>query len=195
MSKKTDQDPSTAEKILQAAIDLFATNDFTGVSIKDISKLSGVNSALISYYFGGKKQLYQKVLDICTDLFINFNDKLNQLDLDPAEKLRLYVQDVAAIEIANNTRAQLVFREITNPSGVCNDFVKSKLLKIHEFLLSLVEEGKSAGTIYPKLDASHVAFTLESIISFFFLTTHLVDEDKTYLSEVLNSYLASVIKV
>ncbi|MEA5092875.1 putative HTH-type transcriptional regulator YttP [bioreactor metagenome] len=195
MPKKTEQDSSTAEKILQAAIDLFATNDFTGVSIKDISRRSEVNSALISYYFGGKKQLYQKVLDICTDLFINFIDNLNKQDLDPAEKLRLYVKDVSAIEISNNTRAQLVFREITNPSGVCNDFVKSKLLKIHEFLLSIVEEGKAVGTIYPKLDASHVAFTLESIISFFCLTKHLVDEDKTYLSEVLNSYLASVIKV
>jgi len=195
MPKKIEQDSSTAEKILQAAIDLFATNDFTGVSIKDISRRSEVNSALISYYFGGKKQLYQKVLDICTDLFINFIDKLNKQDLDPAKKLRLYVEAVSAIEIYNNTRAQLVFREITNPSGVCNDFVKSKLLKIHEFLLSVVEEGKAAGTIYPKLDASHVAFTLESIISFFFLTKHLVDEEKTYLSEVLNSYLANVIKV
>ena len=195
MPKKIEQDSSTAEKILQAAIDLFATNDFTGVSIKDISRRSEVNSALISYYFGGKKQLYQTVLDICTDLFINFIDKLNKQDLDPAKKLRLYVEAVSAIEIYNNTRAQLVFREITNPSGVCNDFVKSKLLKIHEFLLSILEEGKAVGTIYSKLDASHVAFTLESIISFFFLTTHLVDEDKTYLSEVFNSYLASVIKV
>ena len=195
MPKKTEQDSSTAEKILQAAIDLFATNDFTGVSIKDISRRSEVNSALISYYFGGKKQLYQKVLDICTDLFINFIDNLNKQDLDPAEKLRLYVKDVSAIEISNNTRAQLVFREITNPSGVCNDFVKSKLMEIHEFLLAVVEEGKTAGKIYPKLEASHVAFTLESIISFFFLTTHLMDEEKTFLSDVVNSYLASVIKV
>jgi TetR/AcrR family transcriptional regulator len=195
MPKKPEQDPSTAEKILQAAIDLFATNDFNGVSIKTIAQRSGVNSALISYYFGGKQKLYQEALDICTDLFINLIIKVNQLDLDPAEKLRLYVKDVAAIEIANNTRVQLVFREITNPSGVCNDFVKSKLMKIHEFLLTVVEEGKTSGKIYPKLEASHVAFTLESIISFFFLTTHLIDEEKTFLSDVVNSYLASVIKV
>jgi len=195
MSTKTEQDPSTAEKILQAAIDLFATNDFNGVSIKTIAQRSGVNSALISYYFGGKQKLYQEVLDICTDSFINLIIKVNQMDLDPAEKLRLYVKDVAAIEIANNTRAQLVFREITNPSGVCNDFVKSKLLKIHEFFLGVVEAGQASGSIYPKLNASHVAFTLESIISFFFLTKHLVSEDRTYLLEVLDSYLTSVIKV
>jgi TetR/AcrR family transcriptional regulator len=195
MKKKTAQDPSTAEKILEAALELFATNDFNGVSIKDISRRSEVNSALISYYFGGKKQLYQKVLDVCTDLFISLIDNVNSQQLNPAEKLRLYVQSVGAIEIANNARAQLVFREITNPSGVCNDFVKSKLMEIHEFLLTVVEEGKTSGKIYPKLEASHVAFTLESIISFFFLTTHLIDEEKTFLSDVVNSYLASVIKV
>ncbi len=195
MKKKTAQDPSTAEKILEAALELFATNDFNGVSIKDISRRSGVNSALIYYYFGGKKQLYQEVLDVCIDLFINLIDNVNSQQLNPAEKLRLYVQSVGAIEIANNARAQLVFREITNPSGVCNDFVKSKLMEIHEFLLAVVEEGKTSGEIYPKLEASHVAFTLESIISFFFLTTHLVDEEKTFLSDVISSYLASVIKV
>ncbi|NLU43526.1 MAG: TetR/AcrR family transcriptional regulator [Acholeplasmataceae bacterium] len=62
MPKKTEQDSSTAEKILQAAIDLFATNDFTGVSIKDISRRSEVNSALISYYFGGKNSYTKKSL-------------------------------------------------------------------------------------------------------------------------------------
>ena len=45
---------SSAEKILLAATDLFAANHFNGVSIKEIAKKSGVNSALISYYFGGK---------------------------------------------------------------------------------------------------------------------------------------------
>mgnify|MGYP000004798076 FL=1 len=51
---------SSAEKILLAATDLFAANHFNGVSIKEISKKSGVNSALISYYFGGKKIFIRK---------------------------------------------------------------------------------------------------------------------------------------
>lgn len=194
MSKKPEQDPSTADKILNAAIELFATNDFNGVSIKDIAHLSKVNSALISYYFGGKKQLYEKVLDVCIDSFIKLINKVDSQQLGPFEKLNLYVQSIAAIEIKNNMRVRLVFREITNPSGVCNDFVKAKLLTIHHFLLRLVEEGKASGKIYPKFNAAHVAFTLESVISLFFLTTHLVDEEKPFLSEVINSYLTNVIK-
>lgn len=194
MLKETVTDPSTADKILQAALKLFATNDFNGVSIKDIARLSGVNSALISYYFGGKQQLYQQVLDMSTELFIKLINKVNKKKINAADKLCLYVQKIAAIERTNDTRAQLVFKEVTNPSGVCNEFVKSKLLKIHDFLLTTVENGQAFGKIKANLDPSHVAFTLESIISFFFLTKHLVSEDKTYLSKVLDSYLTSVIK-
>ncbi|MFR8307542.1 TetR family transcriptional regulator [Phascolarctobacterium faecium] len=50
--------PLQQKKILLAATDLFAANHFNGVSIKEIAKKSGVNSALISYYFGGKKKIF-----------------------------------------------------------------------------------------------------------------------------------------
>ena len=39
---------SSAEKILLAATDLFAANHFNGVSIKEIAKKSGVNSASLT---------------------------------------------------------------------------------------------------------------------------------------------------
>ena len=49
---------TSAEKILQAATTLFAMNNFNAVSIKQIATASGCNSALISYYFRGKNNLY-----------------------------------------------------------------------------------------------------------------------------------------
>ena len=48
--KVAEPSASSAEKILLAATDLFAANHFNGVSIKEIARKSGVNSALISYY-------------------------------------------------------------------------------------------------------------------------------------------------
>jgi AcrR family transcriptional regulator len=50
---------SSAEKILLAATDLFAANHFNGVSIKEIAKKSGVNSALIFIRkFSTNSQIY-----------------------------------------------------------------------------------------------------------------------------------------
>ena len=53
---------TSAEKILQAATELFAMNNFNAVSIKQIASASGCNSALISYYFGGKEKLYDEII-------------------------------------------------------------------------------------------------------------------------------------
>ena len=52
----------TSGKILKAAAKLFARYGYDGVSVKAISREAGANSALISYYYGGKPGLYQAVL-------------------------------------------------------------------------------------------------------------------------------------
>lgn len=91
MDTKVDQSLSSSEKILQAATDLFSTNNFNGVSVKDISKLSGANSALISYYFGGKKNLYQEVLNSQAMLFLDLIEQVDKQPLSPIDKIHLYV--------------------------------------------------------------------------------------------------------
>lgn len=77
------QNTSTADKILQAATLLFAQENFSAVSIKQIAAASGVNSALISYYFGGKKNLYQEVLYTEADKFLQLQDTIRQSAASP----------------------------------------------------------------------------------------------------------------
>ena len=75
-----DESPNlnSADKILEAATKLFAMDSFAAVSIKQISVASGVNSALISYYFGGKNNLYQEVLYTEAEKFLKLQDKIRQ---------------------------------------------------------------------------------------------------------------------
>jgi len=49
------------ESILKAATMLFAEHSYDSVGIRDIAKEAGVNSAMISYYFGGKSGLHQEI--------------------------------------------------------------------------------------------------------------------------------------
>ena len=61
--KSHNEDISAArEKIMQAAVKLFAVNGLDGTSTRDIAKGSGLNISLISYYFGGKVGLYKTVI-------------------------------------------------------------------------------------------------------------------------------------
>ena len=57
---KVDVD-SSRQKIFRSAEQLFAERGFNGVSVRDIANDAGVNSALVGYYFGGKKGLLSEV--------------------------------------------------------------------------------------------------------------------------------------
>lgn len=49
------------ERILDAAESLFAHRGFHGVSVRDITNAAGVDVALVSYHFGGKRELFASV--------------------------------------------------------------------------------------------------------------------------------------
>ena len=52
---------SSREKLIRSAETLFAERGFDGVSVRDIAKAAGVNSALVGYYFRSKKGLLSEV--------------------------------------------------------------------------------------------------------------------------------------
>ncbi|MEO0371645.1 MAG: TetR family transcriptional regulator, partial [Pseudomonadota bacterium] len=52
----------TKEKLLGAARDLFWTRGYSNVSVRDITGAAGVDAALVSRYFGGKRGLFEATL-------------------------------------------------------------------------------------------------------------------------------------
>ena len=193
---------SSADKILEAATELFAAKNYDATSIKDIAKLSGVNSALISYYFGGKKNLYIEVLNKQAAHLLKLIDAVKaKTALTPIQKIHLYTREVIKFQKLKPRQFHLIYRELLSPSGFCNNFVKSRLYRIHQFLYELVAQGIKEGHI-KELTPNYVAFTLESIIVFFFLTQNFVkelgsfDDDSAdeYLKNTLDTYLLSLTK-
>lgn len=191
---------TSAEKILQAATNLFAQNNFSAVSVKKIATASGVNSALISYYFRGKKNLYQEVLYTQADKFLRIQEDIRQKLIPPLDKLRIYVESIAKMQVQQPYIIHLIYRELLAPQPMFENYVRNKLYRIHQFMADLVEEAISRGEITTAIKPTHVAFTLEGIIMFFFLTQTQVQElgkfepgkEITYLYEAINTYLTSL---
>src|SRR5262245_59091874 len=53
---------ATLEALLEAATELFAERGYDGVPVWAIADRAGVNKAMISYHFGGKRQLYATIV-------------------------------------------------------------------------------------------------------------------------------------
>ena len=77
---KHKYDENAKEKILNTAIKLFAQKGYDGTSIREICKSANINICMISYYFGGKQELYQEII---TNLIKSQNAYLESfLDID-----------------------------------------------------------------------------------------------------------------
>lgn len=60
---KKIKNENSKHRILETATKLFAQKGFDGVSIREICKEADINVCMISYYFGGKKELYDGIID------------------------------------------------------------------------------------------------------------------------------------
>lgn len=59
MNKNED----SKQRIIKAATKLFALKGFDAASIREICREADVNLCMISYYWGGKEELYQGIID------------------------------------------------------------------------------------------------------------------------------------
>ncbi|WP_293676905.1 TetR/AcrR family transcriptional regulator [uncultured Phenylobacterium sp.] len=59
--RRKGQGPDLRESILDAAEDLFSRHGFHGVTVRQVAAEAGVDTALIHYYFGAKRELFDHV--------------------------------------------------------------------------------------------------------------------------------------
>ena len=57
------------DRIILAASQLFAQKGYSSVGVREITKEAGVNSAMVSYYFGGKLGLLMEIMDRFFNLY------------------------------------------------------------------------------------------------------------------------------
>ena len=89
-------------QILQVAEKLFAEKGFDGTSIREISKESNVNVAMVSYYFGSKEKLLESLIVYRTSDLKNILKDISLEILNPIQKIEKFIQ--LYIERINNNR-------------------------------------------------------------------------------------------
>lgn len=82
---KKINDENSKDKILTTATKLFASKGFDSVSIREICKEAGVNLCMISYYWGGKQELYDSIVDEMVERQTNYAKTFMDLNSDPAD--------------------------------------------------------------------------------------------------------------
>ena len=77
------KDDTSKARILEAATALFAQKGFDGTSIREICKKANVNLCMISYYWGGKQELYNGIIENLLEKQIEYSKNFLDLNKDP----------------------------------------------------------------------------------------------------------------
>lgn len=83
---------ATREKLLQATHELLVEYPGADPSLKQICERAGVQTGMVSYCFGGKRQMLEALVERLRDGVQADVDRLAALDLHPEEKLRRNVR-------------------------------------------------------------------------------------------------------
>lgn len=80
------------ENILFSAEKIFAEKGFAGTSIREISREANVNVSMISYYFGSKEKLFERIFEYRMNESLSFaKDILANEEIDEWQKLNIVV--------------------------------------------------------------------------------------------------------
>src|SRR5690349_8931349 len=87
--------PGAREQLLDTASAIMRDGDIVDISLSELSLRSGLNSALVKYYFGNKAGLLKALLDRDWQAIVRSVDALvAKDDMDPEAKLRRHISKV-----------------------------------------------------------------------------------------------------
>ncbi|MCI1272964.1 MAG: CerR family C-terminal domain-containing protein [Clostridiaceae bacterium] len=109
---QTKKSENKKEKILKTAIKLFAKKGFAGTSIREICKEASTSLSMISYYWGGKKELYQGILDNLFEMQTKLAETFLDLKLNPFEMT--HEKQVETLKLIANRTIDFFYSNISN---------------------------------------------------------------------------------
>ena len=203
--KKKGGRGSSAEALLNAARELFIERRSLDVSLIDISQKSGLNSALVKYYFGNKDGLLLALIERDAAQSLAALDALLKIDAPADRKMRLHIAGIIISydksPYLNRLLHYLIGDGETEASKKIADFFVKPVVEAQRAIL---EQGKREG-LFRHVDAEMFYFSMVGACDHLFFATHSlkplfgelrVTEDlrRRYTSHVTDVYMTALAK-
>ena len=180
---------NTKEKILEAALDLFAQKGFAGTSINDIAQMAQTQKSLIYYYFKDKKEVWHAAKAYMTEQAIK--EDLPSSFKNVEDFLRKILEQRLAFYEADPRLARLVKWQMLEDSfeDLLSKGRGSPLLWV-DTLKMFQDQGKITKEYSPELLSVfiHSAFSGAILDALHFFATHPQDKKK-YMDMVIQSFI------
>ncbi len=184
--------PGARELLLQTASTIMREGDVVDISLSELSLRSGLNSALVKYYFGNKAGLLKALLDRDMDAIVKSVEALLAKDeMSPEAKLRRHISKSIDTYYDYPYLNRLLMRLVRDSDEAeAKRIADQYLLPLHRAYERFIGDGVKAGTFRP-IDPQLFYFTVTGAADRFFsarlVLKHCFDQD-TLTEELRDSY-------
>jgi len=158
---------STREALVSAANDLFAERGFDGATVEAIATRAGVNKAMVSYHFAGKRGLYASIFERDLGSIEERVKEIGESARPADDKLRQFVSAFGSMHLAHPRWSSIMLREILSGGRNVDDRFLAVLGRIFGSLQAIVAQGVAEGT-FREVDPLFTHHTIAGSIVFFF---------------------------
>lgn len=149
------------DSLLDAAYALLAEKSYRSITIREIAKRAGMQSAMISYYFGDKEGLFMALLDRVAQR--NFSQFEGALEAD--NPIKAFIHRGLSVFADLQPIVRLVVDEIlTQQSRLRDRFVELMPQRMARMLPALIQAQQARGLLRTQLDPKWTAFSLMSLM-------------------------------
>ena len=142
--RKTRSDgDKTKERILKAALALFAKHGFAETENKEIAKKAKVDIASINYHFGSRKGLFEAVLIRAHQNLVSLEalEAIQRSDMTPEEKLHgVFNLITGAARRGERASLQVISRSVIAPGAALETLFKEEARPKLHVILQIVSE-------------------------------------------------------
>src|SRR6476659_376086 len=137
------------ERVFRAAATEFAARGYAGANVDRIARAARLNKAMIYYHFKSKAALYREIL---RDMFGAVRAAVLEVeaaDVPPQEKIRRYVEAIAAAAEARPHFPPIWLREIAEGGEHVDAATLAYVRDVLASLARIVDEGRRTGAFVP----------------------------------------------
>jgi AcrR family transcriptional regulator len=174
VSTAPEESQDTREQLLDTAARLMRENDTIDVSLSELSRASGLNSALVKYYFGNKAGLMRSLLEREMVPVLEGIDWIVASEYDPETKLRRHIGKVVDKFYEVPFIQLLLMRLIREAEPDDAERMADKYLRpIYDAYDRMISQGVEQGVFRP-IDSQLFYFTLIGSADRFFAARELL---------------------
>jgi len=132
---------ATQQRILEVATNVFYQKGLAGARMQEIADLSGINKAMLHYYYTTKEQLFDKVFQRTFFMYIGSISRLLSTASPFKEKLWNFIDEVMDMLQKYPYIPVFILHELNqNPARISELFSESQAINFEEFKREVARE-------------------------------------------------------